>query len=203
YVPVANTCVVHGGMYYAGMVFILIQILLLGALLFLSRKVESCFHELRTMLIVYGVCVLCAVILVAINHVKWGDDQLVAYGVLKILFALIPQQAYFWSILAVPIYHSFRHADSYLHTFVERIEERGLSQVYELICKSPLGEISNLSDAEKSRRDTLESRQSVGSNFSGNEPAPVCSPPLPRPDNARQSGPLLSYYSSSWKANAG
>ncbi|KAJ1736166.1 hypothetical protein LPJ61_000125 [Coemansia biformis] len=202
YIANDNTCVAGAGIYYTGMVFMIIQILVLGLLLFKARKMVSCFHEFRTMLIVYGVGVLCAIILVAINHVKWSSDQLVVYGILKILFAFIPQQVYFWIILAMPIYHSFRHPGSYLHSFVETVEEKGLSQVYEMAGKCPLGEISDLSDAGKSRRVTMDSQHSAGSNFSGNEPGPICSPPLPRADNVRQSGPLLSYYGSAWKPGA-
>ncbi|KAJ1759972.1 hypothetical protein IW139_004127, partial [Coemansia sp. RSA 353] len=84
----------------------------------------------------------------------------------------------------------------YLHEYVDIVEESGLSQVYELIGNCPLGEISDMSDAGKSRRASLNSNSS---NFSGNEPAPVCSPPMKRSSNVRQSGALLSYYGSSWK----
>ncbi|KAJ2661743.1 hypothetical protein IW148_003252 [Coemansia sp. RSA 1199] len=79
-----------------------------------------------------------------------------------------------------PVYHSLLHSEYYLHEYVDIVEESGLSQVYELIGNCPLGEISDMSDAGKSHRASLNSNSS---NFSGNEPAPVCSPPLKRSSN--------------------
>ncbi|KAJ2785793.1 hypothetical protein H4R18_000339 [Coemansia javaensis] len=199
YIADTNVCTAHGGIYYMGMALMIIQTLVLGLLMFKARRMESCFNEYRKMLIVCGVCFVCGIVLIGIQHVHFATGQLAVYGALNILFSFIPQHVYFYTILGMPIFRSIRQRDAYLHAFINTIEDKGLAHVYELASKCPLGEISDLSDAGKSRRGTLDSQHSAGSNFSGNEPGPVCSPPLPRLGNARQSGALLSYYSSTWQ----
>ncbi|KAJ2851372.1 hypothetical protein IWW36_001139 [Coemansia brasiliensis] len=198
YIETTNVCAANGGIYYFGMALMIIQTLVLCVLLFKSRTMECCFHEHRKILIVSAVCIVCEIIVVAIQHVHFSDDKQTTAGVLKILFSFIPQHVYFYVILGPPVYHSLAHSDRYLQSYVDTIEQSELSHVYELIGKCPMGEISDMSDAGKSRRASMSSQMSIGSNFSGNEPAPECSPPLPRDTNARQSGALLSYYSSSW-----
>ncbi|KAJ2302407.1 hypothetical protein IWW55_003433 [Coemansia sp. RSA 2706] len=199
YVEATNVCTANGGIYYMGMALMIIQALVLCALLVKARTMESCFYEYRKMLAVFVTSAICGIVVLAVQHVHFGDDQKAVAGILSIVFSFIPQQVYFYVVLGPPVYHSLRHSDYYLHEYVDTIEESGLSQVYELIGKCPLGEISDMSDAGKSRRASIASRASNSSNFSGNEPAPVCSPPLARNSNIRQSGALLSYYGSSWK----
>ncbi|KAJ2359391.1 hypothetical protein IWW50_003652 [Coemansia erecta] len=196
YIGTTNVCTANAGIYYTGMTLMIIQGLVLCALLVKARTMVSCFHEYRNILAAFVVCAICGIIVLAIQHVHFGDTQQATAGILKILFSFIPQHVYFYIILGPPVYHSLVHSDYYLHEYVDIIEESGLSQVYELMGKCPLGEISDMSDAGKSRRASLVSNSS---NFSGNEPAPECSPPMPRGSNARQSGALLSYYNSLWK----
>ncbi|KAJ2162894.1 hypothetical protein GGF46_000277 [Coemansia sp. RSA 552] len=201
YIEETNVCRAQGGIYYTGMVFMIIQALVVCVVLFKARTMECCFWEYKKMLIAFGIAAVCGIVLIAIHHVSFGSGQQAMPGILNILFSFLPQQVYFCMILGPPVYHCIFHGDNYLHEYVDLIEEMGMSGVYELIGKCPMGEISDLSDAGRSQRGTFVSRRSNSSNFSGNEPAPVCSPPLPRNSNNRQSGALLSYYEANWKGN--
>ncbi|PIA13417.1 hypothetical protein COEREDRAFT_89619 [Coemansia reversa NRRL 1564] len=198
YNNITNTCVAQNVIYYIGLTFMIIQTVVLCLLLFKARTIDSCFWEFRKMLLVASVGILFGIIVLAIQHVHFGDDKVAVKGILVIIFTLLPQQVYFYTILGPPVYHLLRHREYYLHEFAAIVEEKGLAHIYELAGGCPLGEISDLSDSGKPYRTTAVNRLSNDSNFSGNEPAPEIGAPLPRNSNPRQSGPLLSYYKSLW-----
>ncbi|KAJ1773727.1 hypothetical protein LPJ74_000270 [Coemansia sp. RSA 1843] len=154
----------------------------------------------------FSVCAVFGFILLALGRINFSDDKLALAGILKIFFIVVPQQIYFYMNLGPTIYHLFIHANEYNDKFINTIEERGLAQVYELVCKCPLGEISNMSAEGKTRGISMDgseagsdcgSEYSVSSNFSGNVPGPDNNQPQ-HPAHHTQTSPngqTLPFYS--------
>ncbi|KAJ2664748.1 hypothetical protein IWW48_000696 [Coemansia sp. RSA 1200] len=131
------------------------------------------------------------------------NDKLALSGILKILFAVVPQQGYFYLNLGPTIYHMFTHADEYNQRFIGVIEEKGLAHVYELACKSPLGAISNMRVNEEGKPRGINvtdsdngSEYSDSSNFSGNVPGPEHTNQSQPPtySGVRRSGSVSRHY---------
>ncbi|KAJ1995909.1 hypothetical protein GGI25_000216 [Coemansia spiralis] len=195
YVTSTNTCLTHDPLYFVGMAFILIQSIILCVLLVKTRKMNSCFNEHRVSLINFCVCIVAGIILLALGRVDFGDNQLALSGILKILFVVIPQQVYFYVTLAPTVYHMVMHGEEYQNQFVTAIREKGLSQVYEMACKCPLGEISNIVVGEKARGVSMDgSVYSDSSNFSGNVPGPVANNSIPHAENEHYAPNAMPSY---------
>ncbi|KAJ2391584.1 hypothetical protein GGI05_002902 [Coemansia sp. RSA 2603] len=171
YDPAINMCIVGTPIYIVGVVLLAIQGIIMCAMLVKARKMECCFHEYRNMIITFGVCIVAGIVIVVLRFVKIGSDG-TATGILKMIFIFIPQQVYFYMILGVPIYHSIRNSEQYLTHFIDLVEGRGLSPVYEMAGKCSLGEISNMSEYNQSRTVSMQKRITGTSQFSGNVPAP-------------------------------
>ncbi|KAJ2233094.1 hypothetical protein H4R99_001999 [Coemansia sp. RSA 1722] len=171
YDPKTNMCVVATPLYVVGVVLLAIQGIIMCVMLVKARKMECCFNEYKIMIITVGVCFVAGIIILVLRFVKIGSDNM-ASGILKIIFMFIPQQVYFFLILGPPIYHSLRDSEEYLAYFIDTIEKRGLSPIYEMAGKCTLGEISGMSEYGQSRNISMQSGYTQASRFSGNVPAP-------------------------------
>ncbi|KAJ1668473.1 hypothetical protein EV178_000505 [Coemansia sp. RSA 1646] len=206
YISETNACFTNNTMYFIGLAFVIVQAVVLLLFLVKIRKMECCFHESRNAIINFIVCAVFGFILLALGRINFSDDKLALAGILKIFFIVVPQQIYFYMNLGPTIYHLFIHANEYNDKFINTIEERGLAQVYELVCKCPLGEISNMSAEGKTRGISMDgseagsncgSEYSVSSNFSGNVPGPDNNQPQ-HPAHHTQTSPngqTLPFYS--------
>ncbi|KAJ2006848.1 hypothetical protein GGI04_001732 [Coemansia thaxteri] len=199
YDPNTNICLANNPIYYTGVALVVIQTCVTGALLYKVRKAKSCFSEFKIFCIIAGVGVLAGVIALALRIVAQHTDKLVLTGVLTIVVVCLWQQVGFWLIIGRAFYSCIRHNERYQREFIDKIDANDLSEVYELACRCPLGEITALSDAERSRNASIRhSDGTAKSRFSGNIPAPEVGPEqqqIRRQQSMRKSnGVLLSYY---------
>ncbi|KAJ2747217.1 hypothetical protein GGI20_000738 [Coemansia sp. BCRC 34301] len=198
YDPVTNGCVTQNPIYYTGLVIVIIQAGICGGLLYKIRKAESCFGEFKKFAIIYGVSMLSGVIALAMRIVAQNTGKLVLAGIVTIVVVCLSQQVYFWMILGYTVYNCARFPQAYQSRFVETIDTNGLSEVYELACRYPLGEIASMSEIGRSRNVSARHSNATGSSrFSGNIPAPEpdskkqpTKPQQPAPEG----GEALSYY---------
>ncbi|KAJ2505808.1 hypothetical protein H4217_009157 [Coemansia sp. RSA 1939] len=203
YMPETNVCFTNDPVYFAGMGLIILQAVLLGGLLLKTLKMECCFNERRNAILGFIICVICGIVMLALGRIHFSNDKLALSGILKIIFAVVPQQGYFYLNLGPTIYHMVTHADEYNQRFIGIIEEKGLAHVYELACKSPLGAISSMRVNEEGKPRDINmaeadngSEYSDSSNFSGNVPGPEHANQSQPPtySGVRRSGSVSGHY---------
>ncbi|KAJ2886296.1 hypothetical protein H4R27_000784 [Coemansia aciculifera] len=197
YDPDTNGCLAQNPIYFTGVALVVIQAGITGGLLYKVRKAESCFNEFKEFAIIAGVALFAGIVALALRIVAQNTGKLVLAGVVTIAVVCLSQQVYFWLILGRTVYNCARHGEKFQRDFVEKIDANGLSEVYEMACRYPLGEISSMSDAGRSRNvSARQSGATAGSRFSGNIPAPENESKQPQQAKqpARQSGEALSYY---------
>ncbi|KAJ2459460.1 hypothetical protein GGF42_001456 [Coemansia sp. RSA 2424] len=207
YDPATNGCVAQNPIYYTGVALVVIQASICGGLIYKVRTAESCFNEVRKFAIMYGVALLAGIIALAMRIVAQNTGKLVLAGIVTLVVVCLSQQVYFWMILGPTVYNCARHAQEFQNNFVGQIDARGLSEVYELACRYPLGEITSMSEVGRSRNVSARHSRATGtSRFSGNIPAPgldseqeqeqvQVQQQVKQQEPARQSGEALVYYS--------
>ncbi|KAJ2906383.1 hypothetical protein GGI21_004046, partial [Coemansia aciculifera] len=146
YDPATTGCVTQNPIYYTGVVFVIIQAGICGGLLYKIRKAETCFKEFRNFAIIYGVALAAGVIAFAMRIVAQNTGKLVLAGVVTIAVVCLSQQVYFWMILGRTLYNCVRFPQEFQADFVQKIDDSGLSEVYELACRYPLGGITTMSE---------------------------------------------------------
>ncbi|KAJ2029975.1 hypothetical protein IWW57_001402 [Coemansia sp. S610] len=195
YNPDTNGCLARDPIYYTGVTLVVIQAGLIGGLLYRARKAESCFHEFRDFAIISGVAAVAGIAALALRIVAQSTGKLVLTGVATIAVVCLSQQVYFWLIMGRTVYNCARHPEKFQRDFVEKIDANGMSEVYEMACRYPLGEISSMSDAGRSRNvSARQSGATAGSRFSGNIPAPESASQPQGKLPAEKSGEALIYY---------
>ncbi|KAJ2733206.1 hypothetical protein IW152_003278, partial [Coemansia sp. BCRC 34962] len=195
YNPDTNGCLAQDPIYYTGVTLVVIQAGLIGGLLYKVRKAESCFNEFREFAIISVAAAFAGIAALVLRIVAQNTGKLVLTGVATIAIVCLSQQVYFWLILGRAVYNCVRHSEQFQKDFVEKIDANGMSEVYEMACRYPLGEISSMSDAGRSRNvSARQSGATAGSRFSGNIPAPENGSQQPTKQPTQKNGEALIYY---------